>query len=158
MLAVVQRNQFGSKSRCNSITFTEEAIMVSCESGEHIFICFHDFVEQAKRLKSFDKWPKRAKNTPEELSHAGFFYTGLGQQVTCFSCGQLWFATKAKNQHVDPWKKHALLSSNCDFLKTVKGSSFIEAVWKEDYKIWLKKYVAQKRGKLNKLKKGENQA
>ncbi|KFU98314.1 E3 ubiquitin-protein ligase XIAP, partial [Tauraco erythrolophus] len=39
------------------------------------------------RLKSFHNWPVDGQLTPKELADAGFYYTGVGDQVACFCCG-----------------------------------------------------------------------
>ncbi|PKK26775.1 E3 ubiquitin-protein ligase XIAP isoform X2 [Columba livia] len=39
------------------------------------------------RLKSFHSWPLNGQLTPKELASAGFYYTGVGDQVACFCCG-----------------------------------------------------------------------
>ncbi|NXJ35906.1 XIAP ligase, partial [Ciconia maguari] len=39
------------------------------------------------RLKSFHNWPLDSQLTPKELANAGFYYTGIGDEVTCFCCG-----------------------------------------------------------------------
>ncbi|NXY49030.1 XIAP ligase, partial [Ceuthmochares aereus] len=39
------------------------------------------------RLKSFQDWPPDSQLTPKELANAGFYYTGVGDQVACFCCG-----------------------------------------------------------------------
>ncbi|NWS76704.1 XIAP ligase, partial [Crotophaga sulcirostris] len=39
------------------------------------------------RLKSFHDWPLDGHLTPKELANAGFYYTGVGDQVACFCCG-----------------------------------------------------------------------
>lgn len=53
-------------------------------------------IDQTVRLATFNKWSKRLKKTPEELSHAGFFYRRKAQQVICFSCGKLYTSKNAK--------------------------------------------------------------
>ncbi|NXL41511.1 XIAP ligase, partial [Podilymbus podiceps] len=39
------------------------------------------------RLKSFHNWPLDGQLTPKELANAGFYYTGVGDEVACFCCG-----------------------------------------------------------------------
>ncbi|NXJ00797.1 XIAP ligase, partial [Psophia crepitans] len=39
------------------------------------------------RFKSFHNWPLDCQLTPKELANAGFYYTGVGDQVACFCCG-----------------------------------------------------------------------
>ncbi|KAF1616522.1 E3 ubiquitin-protein ligase XIAP, partial [Eudyptes chrysocome] len=42
---------------------------------------------EESRLKSFHSWPLNGQLTPKELANAGFYYTGVGDQVACFCCG-----------------------------------------------------------------------
>ncbi|KAF1458601.1 E3 ubiquitin-protein ligase XIAP, partial [Spheniscus demersus] len=42
---------------------------------------------EESRLKSFHNWPLNGQLTPKELANAGFYYTGVGDQVACFCCG-----------------------------------------------------------------------
>lgn len=131
----------------------------SSEERTRTRLQFPKFVDQTARLKTFDKWPKKLKKTPKKLSHAGFFYTGLGQQVTCFSCGKLWITSNAMKWRTrsDPWKEHALLSPMCEYVKMVKGSAFSESAWVEDYELWLKMYEARKGVKKRKTNRDEKQ-
>ena len=40
------------------------------------------------RLRSFDEWPRRTiGSSPSDFASHGFFYTGFGDFVKCFSCG-----------------------------------------------------------------------
>lgn len=38
-------------------------------------------------MKTFDKWPRGIKQKPDDLAEAGFFYSGKGDEIVCFSCG-----------------------------------------------------------------------
>lgn len=42
---------------------------------------------ESRRLNTFANWPLSAPVDPERLAKAGFFYTGQGTEVECFSCG-----------------------------------------------------------------------
>ncbi|XP_068008201.1 E3 ubiquitin-protein ligase XIAP isoform X3 [Melanerpes formicivorus] len=42
---------------------------------------------EESRLNSFHNWPLNSQLTPEELANAGFYYTGVGDEVACFCCG-----------------------------------------------------------------------
>ncbi len=64
------------------------------------------------RLESFKNWPKLAQN-PEEMASAGFYYTGLGDQVKCFTCHQtfkMWYPSDK------PLLRHALEAPGCSYL------------------------------------------
>ena len=50
------------------------------------------------------------------LAKCGFFYTGCGDKVACFSCGACirdWERTD------DAWKEHFKWSPSCDYIKMV---------------------------------------
>lgn len=48
---------------------------------------FPYFSSQKARLYSFIDWPLSARQKPERLADAGFFYTGHGDRTMCFYCG-----------------------------------------------------------------------
>lgn len=81
------------------------------------------YMTELERLKSFVDWPKALKQKPEHLSDAGFFYTGKGDKVTCFSCGG---CLKDWEPEDDPWEQHAMNYRNCEYLIQMKGVEFIE--------------------------------
>lgn len=121
---------------------------------------WHDYgryISQTARLNSFNKWSKKSKRTPEELSHAGFFYRGKGQQVFCFSCGKLLFANKPEKWQAeyDIWMLHAQLDIQCPYLTMVKGTDYIEAARQADYNIRVKKYEERKRAEKRKAERDE---
>ena len=37
-------------------------------------------------FRTFDTWPVQINPRPEELTEAGFFYTGISDTVQCFFC------------------------------------------------------------------------
>lgn len=80
---------------------------------------------EANRLKTFKEWPIQLKMKPVELSDAGFFYTGMGDRVQCFSCGG-----GLKNWEDDDvaWEQHALWYPNCEYMKLIRGQKYIDAV------------------------------
>lgn len=74
------------------------------------------------RLKSYGYWPKHMAQTKEKLAEAGFFYTGLGDYVQCYHCGngiKDWFPDE------DPWEEHARYFKECYFVRVIKGPEFI---------------------------------
>ena len=48
---------------------------------------YSNFVTRNSRLETFQSWPIQLAQTPSELASAGFFYTGCGDKVRCFSGG-----------------------------------------------------------------------
>ncbi|XP_037979006.1 E3 ubiquitin-protein ligase XIAP isoform X4 [Motacilla alba alba] len=65
------------------------------------------------RLKSFHSWPLNDELTPQELANAGFYYTGVGDQVACFCCGG-----KLKNWEPGDraWSEHKRHFPKCLFV------------------------------------------
>lgn len=81
------------------------------------------------RLNTFTHWPVALTQDPLSLSYAGFFYTQLGDMITCFSCGG---TLKGWQPDSKPWHEHAMYFPNCTYLKMQKGPSFIEKT-RSDY-------------------------
>ena len=68
------------------------------------------------RLATFQTWPPAFSQQPEELAKAGFFYSGLSDNVACFHCGGgLW---KWKEGDI-PKEEHAKFYPNCAFLQLI---------------------------------------
>lgn len=84
-----------------------------------------EFRLESHRLISFEDWPRMMKQKPRELAEAGFYYTGKGDRVACFSCGG---GLKDWEDGVVPWEQHAKLYSKCEYLKLIKGQQFIDHV------------------------------
>ncbi|XP_053683853.1 death-associated inhibitor of apoptosis 1 [Sabethes cyaneus] len=83
---------------------------------------YPNYAIEAKRLESYDDWPKFMKQKPKELSDAGFFYTGKSDRVKCFSCGG---GLKDWEAEDEPWEQHAMWYSHCEYLKLMKGEEYI---------------------------------
>lgn len=90
-----------------------------------------EFAVEAKRIESFEDWPKTMRQKPQQLSDAGFYYTGKGDRVSCFSCGG---GLKDWEENDDPWEQHAMWYGKCEYLKLMKDADFIQkmAQKKED--------------------------
>lgn len=75
---------------------------------------YKDKITNASRLVTFKDWPIAMKQTPADLTKAGFFYTGFGDRIKCFHCG-----VEVKNllPNDDIQERHASMSSKCLFLK-----------------------------------------
>lgn len=74
---------------------------------------------EEERIKSFSSWPVHFPVDPNRLAKAGFYFTGVGDEVVCFSC----------QGHVKNWnygdivlKKHADLYPNCNFIKNISNN------------------------------------
>ncbi|XP_043681230.1 putative inhibitor of apoptosis [Vespula pensylvanica] len=84
-----------------------------------------DFVSYDARLKTFDTWPRSMPQTKEHLAHAGFHYTGNGDQTLCYHCGG---GLKDWEPEDDPWEEHAKWFPKCCYLLMVKGQEYVNKV------------------------------
>lgn len=123
--------------------FTSDRIFFDAELFEHLDISdwarymksemaiiserpdFIEYTSKETRLESFDNWPKSMKQTPEQLSDAGFFYTGKADRVICFWCG---IGLSCWEEDDDAWEQHALHQCNCKYLQKKKGEDYITSV------------------------------
>lgn len=85
------------------------------------YVTFPEYAVESTRLQSFQTagWPPQMKQSGEQMAEAGFFYTGFGDRVKCFSCGLI-----VKDWQTDdkPWDKHAIFMRNkCRYYKLIKG-------------------------------------
>jgi E3 ubiquitin-protein ligase XIAP len=62
------------------------------------------------------------RQKPKELSDAGFFYTGKGDRVACFSCGG---GLKDWEEKDIPWEQHGMWYGKCEYVRLVKGDDFV---------------------------------
>jgi baculoviral IAP repeat-containing protein 7/8 len=103
------------------------------------------------RERSFRDWPKQLSQKPNELSLAGFFYTGktasvmdkifnlkhiyyftgMGDRVLCFQCGG---GLKDWDPKDSPWIEHAKWFEKCPYLAIKKGKDYISHVNRSNYK------------------------
>lgn len=74
---------------------------------------FFVYKEISARIASFDSWPNEPVQSPLRLSLAGFFYTGIGDRVKCFSCGG---ALQNWTIRDDPVTEHRRWFPDCDVL------------------------------------------
>jgi baculoviral IAP repeat-containing protein 7/8 len=86
---------------------------------------FPDYASYEARLQTFTEWPTSMAQTKEQLADAGFFYTGTGDQTTCYHCGG---GLKNWEPQDDPWVQHAKWFSTCFYVRLVKGQEFINNV------------------------------
>ncbi|XP_013911782.1 PREDICTED: E3 ubiquitin-protein ligase XIAP [Thamnophis sirtalis] len=79
-----------------------------------------DMAQLASRQETFAGFPSRCAVSSSDLAQAGFFYTGEGDQVRCFSC----LATLEGWEEGDSVVgKHKIVSPNCHF---INGADFEE--------------------------------
>lgn len=84
-----------------------------------------DYTIQANRIATYTNWPNIFPQRPTELSGAGFYYTGEGDKLVCFSCGVCLFHWEYTD---DPWEQHIIYSSNCEYVKLMKEDEYITTV------------------------------
>ncbi|XP_025097688.1 baculoviral IAP repeat-containing protein 7-like [Pomacea canaliculata] len=76
------------------------------------------------RLATFETWPAQMRQRPETLAAAGLYYSGDGDKVRCFYCDGLLYNWEPED---DPWTEHAKWFPSCQYVRLVKGDSFVEA-------------------------------
>lgn len=78
------------------------------------------------RVKTFAYWPIGLNQTKTDMAEAGFFYSGVGDEVRCFHCGlehNQWLTDEI------PKNTHAKLSgSRCYYAQLMWGQRFINSV------------------------------
>ncbi|XP_070537500.1 baculoviral IAP repeat-containing protein 7-like [Ptychodera flava] len=82
-----------------------------------------EFADEAVRLKSYQQW--KGSLSYEFLAKAGFYYTGIEDNVKCFHCdGALrnWEPTD------EPWIEHARWFPKCQFVSKHRGSAFMKYI------------------------------
>ena len=78
---------------------------------------YSNFVTRSSRLETFKTWPIQLGQTPSELASAGFFYTGYGDKVRCFSggCGlEMW------EPGDKPRLEHSKWYPDCSFVRMLE--------------------------------------
>lgn len=91
-----------------------------------------DFVLEINRMKTFSTWPRSLRQRPQEFVDAGFFYTGQGDMVICFSCG-----LGLRDWEIDdlPLVEHAKHTpNNCNYLNLVKGPAYVATIKEAELK------------------------
>lgn len=89
---------------------------------------YPEFASESVRKASYVNWPIGLTQKPVQLAEAGFFYSTVGDRVTCFSCGG---GLKDWLPHFDPLTEHAKWFKECQYLKMVKDQEWIEKVQKQ---------------------------
>lgn len=77
---------------------------------------------EEQRLRTFRDWPGNAAVESSRIAQAGFYFTGPGLGVTCFSCGC----------HISDWNygdqvmtRHRTINPNCAFVRDPSSSGNI---------------------------------
>ena len=92
----------------------------NCEKKNKIstncFIKHPQYTDKRTRLQTFYfpfHWPPSIKQTPCDLADSGFFYEGLSDVVTCFTCGGKLHSWRASD---DVNYEHLQWFPNCKFI------------------------------------------
>ncbi|CAC5363204.1 unnamed protein product [Mytilus coruscus] len=83
------------------------------------------YAVRSTRLDSFKYWPEHLTQSPEEMSLAGFFFTGIEDHCRCFFCGG---GLRSWEPGDEPWIEHARWYQTCAFVRNCKGERFIQDV------------------------------
>ncbi|GAV05583.1 hypothetical protein RvY_15687 [Ramazzottius varieornatus] len=78
------------------------------------------------RLGTFKNWSNRIQ-VPEHLALAGFFFTGVNDNVRCFHCDG---GLRCWSSSDDAWEEHAKWFPQCPYLVEVKGANYVENIQK----------------------------
>ncbi|XP_062510627.1 E3 ubiquitin-protein ligase XIAP-like [Corticium candelabrum] len=75
-----------------------------------------DYRNEEERRRSFQskRWPSWASLSPHQLAPEGFYYTGIRDEVTCFSCKVVIGLWKADDNIRE---RHRRVSPSCPFIK-----------------------------------------
>ncbi|KRT86506.1 hypothetical protein AMK59_2078 [Oryctes borbonicus] len=77
------------------------------------------------RFLTFEDWPISMKQTGKAMAQAGFYYTGNGDKVICYSCN---LGVHKWEETDEPWFEHAKWSPHCPFVLQEKGNEFVQDV------------------------------
>lgn len=86
---------------------------------------YPQYADKTARMDSFRHWPPGTTQTPGQMIQAGFYYTGQGDLVRCFSCGQ---GLKNWDPDDDPWIEHARFFPDCNHILINNGREFVQMV------------------------------
>ncbi|BFZ08653.1 hypothetical protein BsWGS_11692 [Bradybaena similaris] len=85
----------------------------------------YEFAVRAKRLESFEPWPRDHHLKKEDLADAGFYYAGYGDCARCFYCGG---GLRNWEDNDNVWVEHARWFPKCAFIRQTMGQQFVDAV------------------------------
>lgn len=77
------------------------------------------------RIRTYDDWPIPQIQKPEVLAEAGFYFTRPDDQVRCFHCSG---GLRSWQKEDDPWFEHAKWFPQCNFVRLVKGITYVQQV------------------------------
>nr|QQY98956.1 baculoviral IAP repeat-containing protein 3 [Anadara broughtonii] len=88
-----------------------------------------DYATEEARMATFGdmhEWPNQsALQSKRNLTEAGFFYKGPGDNVQCFHCGG---DLRNWDSRSDPWREHARWFPWCEHVRREMGDRFVHDV------------------------------
>ncbi|XP_061454542.1 E3 ubiquitin-protein ligase XIAP [Rhineura floridana] len=76
-----------------------------------------ELAQECSRLQTFANFPSHCPVSSSTLAQAGFFYTGEGDKVKCFSCH---ITVEGWQNGDSAVRRHRTISPNCKFINDVK--------------------------------------
>ncbi|KAK3101406.1 hypothetical protein FSP39_003344 [Pinctada imbricata] len=86
------------------------------------------YAKVRERLLTFHSWHHEELPHSFKLADAGLYYTGFEDKVTCYMCGH---GFRHWNKKDNPWRRHALWSPDCIYVKRYKSDNFLAQVKRE---------------------------
>ena len=86
-----------------------------------------EFAGVHARFATFDQWPVQIKQSPKELSDQGFYYTKIGDGITCYNCG---WCLSGLREDTDVVESHVKARPRCLFARVVKEREKIKTLKK----------------------------
>lgn len=80
---------------------------------------------EKNRLRTFEGWPANVAVEPQRIAKAGFFSTGQGLEVQCFSCGG---KISEWNYSDQVMARHRTLDPDCPFVKNPAESGNVPMI------------------------------
>lgn len=77
---------------------------------------YKDMMYFYSREQSYGNWPEQLVQRPNELARNGFFYTNIGDRVTCFYCD---LTLKQWTVNDDIETEHMKYEPSCLFAKMI---------------------------------------
>ncbi|CAF0880673.1 unnamed protein product [Adineta steineri] len=78
------------------------------------------YYELTKRVESFNNWSYTNSPSVDDLVRAGFFYTGMGDIVTCFYCNG---SLRNWNSNNDPAREHLQRFPHCAYARQLSNKN-----------------------------------
>lgn len=100
-------------------------------SRSELDIKYPEYKLYCDRVKTFDRWPRGIKQRPDEIAQAGFFYSGKGDEIVCFSCGLGMCQLEPED---NLWVEHKrLLIHACSYLELNRELLILNQIKYQDY-------------------------